>query len=244
MRKLTLLISFVIALGSNVSAAEEHIIKSKILGYNIRYWVHVPAGNYQNLPVLFMTDGQGYMGNGNMIKTSTSLINEGKVAPHLLVFVDAVNPDNPSQNRRNQQFLCNAKYLKFYQEELVPEIDSMYPTDKSRETRGILGLSFGGLNAMYFGLNGSEVFGKVGIQSPAPHPCPDIYTEFAKAGKLPLDIFLSTGTVNDKAGATRRFKAILERNGYQFEYLEVAEGHNWRNWKPMLDDILIYFYGT
>lgn len=224
-------------------AAEKYIIESKILGYKVSYWVHVPAGEARGLPVLYLTDGKWYKEDGELIETSKSLLIKNKVVPHILVFVDAFNPDKPTQNRRNQQFLCNPKYVRFYREELVPEIDSKFPTDQSRATRGILGLSFGGLNSMYFALHASDIFGKVGIQSPAPHPCPDIYEDFAKVEKLPIDIFLSTGTVNDKAGATRRLKAILDRKGYQIKYMEVAEGHNWRNWKPMLDDILIYFYG-
>ncbi|MEP4093675.1 alpha/beta hydrolase-fold protein [Reichenbachiella sp.] len=242
-----LLIGFLFVVSTfscQANGVEEFIIKSKILGYQVRYWVHVPDGTAQALPVLYLTDGKWYKDEGEMIKTSESLIKKNKVAPHILVFVDAFNPDNPSQNRRNQQFLCNPKYVKFYRNELIPEIDKKFPTDKSRATRGILGLSFGGLNSMYFALHASDVFGKVGIQSPAPHPCPDIYDDFTKADQLPVDIFLSTGTVNDKAGATRRLKAILDRKGYQLEYVEVPEGHNWRNWKPMLDDILVYFYGT
>ena len=140
-------------------------------------------------------------------------------------------------------FFCNEKYLAFYKNELIPEIEEKYTTDASRSDRGILGLSFGGLNAMYFAIHGSDTFGKVGIQSPAPHPCPDIYSKFEKADKLPIEIFLSTGTVNDKERDTRRLKSILDQKGYEFKYMEVAEGHNWRNWKPLLDDILVHFYG-
>lgn len=232
------------ALKQQAFAAERHVIKSKVLGYNIGYWVHVPPGDHQDLPVLFVTDGKWYKEEGGLIGISARLIEQTKAAPHMLVFVDAYNPDKLSQNRRNQQFFCNSRYLKFYREELIPEIDNNYPTNGSRESRGILGVSFGGLNSIYFALKGSDLFGKVGIQSPAPHPCPDIYEDFADVDKLPIEVFLSTGTVNDKAGITRRFKSILDRKGYEYKYLEVPEGHNWRNWRPLLDDVLIYFYGN
>jgi hypothetical protein len=31
----------------------------------------------------------------------------------LVVFVDSRNPDNLQQNRRNQQFFCNPRYVDF-----------------------------------------------------------------------------------------------------------------------------------
>lgn len=237
-----LAISLLFSFCQNSLALETRIIKSKVLGYNLRYWVHVPKDNSEPLPVLYVTDGKWYKEGGGIIETSIELINKKQVEPHIIVLVDAFNPDNPGDNRRNNQFLCNPDYVEFYKRELIPEIDTNYKTIKSREARAMLGLSFGGLNSMYFALHANDVFSKIGIQSPAPHPCPDIYDDFEKAGKLDLDIFLSTGTVNDKATATRRLKKILDAQGYDFKYIEVAEGHNWKNWKPMLDDILFYFY--
>jgi enterochelin esterase family protein len=61
---------------------------------------------------------------------------------------------------------------------------------------------------------------------------------------LPLKIFLSTGTPDDNTGDNRRFRRLLEEKGYQVEYIEVRQGHDWRNWKPLIDDVLLYFYGT
>lgn len=242
MHRLGCFLLVLISLHASASTTDEHIIKSEILGYSLRYWVHVPDSDAKGLPVLFVTDGQGYKNNG-IINVSNALIKKNKIRSHIIVMVDAVDPDKPSRNRRNSQFLCNPNYVRFYREELIPAIEEQYNTSKLQKDRGILGLSFGGLNAMYFALHASDVFGKIGIQSPAPHPCPDIYSDFENTKKLPVDIFLSTGTVNDKATATRRLKKILDNKGYNFKYLEVAEGHNWRNWKPMLDDILVYFYG-
>lgn len=241
MKKLLIGLTFVLSY-TQLLAIEEFIIESKILGYNLKYWVHVPEGVTEPMPVLYVTDGNGYKRNG-LVDVSQKLSEEGKIMPHIIVMVSAVNPDKPSENRRNRQFLCNSKYVKFYVNELIPEIDNRYKTIKEPEGRAILGLSFGGLNAMYFALQAYDTFGHIGIQSPAPHPCPTIYSDFQNSPKLPINIFLSTGTVNDKATATRRLKNILDQKGYDFTYLEVPEGHNWRNWKPMLDDILVCFFG-
>ena len=61
---------------------------------------------------------------------------------------------------------------------------------------------------------------------------------------MPLRIFLSTGQPNDNTQANRRFKSILQDKGYAMKYVEVREGHNWDNWKPLLDDALLYFYSN
>lgn len=242
MLRICSLLIVLITFQQNAFAVDEHIIKSNILGYSIRYWVHVPEGAEGDLPVLYVTDGKSYKESGGIVEISESLIQRNVIQSHIIVMVDAFDPIKSSLNRRNSQFLCNPDYVRFYRDELIPAIDNRYHTTKSRKGRAILGLSFGGLNSMYFALHANDIFGKIGIQSPAPHPCPDIYTDFEEADKLPIDIFLSTGTVNDKARDTRRLKSILDRKGYSFKYMEVAEGHNWRNWRPLLDDVLIYFY--
>jgi enterochelin esterase-like enzyme len=42
--------------------------------------------------------------------------------------------------------------------------------------------------------------------------------------------------------ANRKFRTVLRDKGYPLKYKEVRQGHNWRNWKPLLDDVLLYFY--
>ncbi len=230
----------------SVSAGNTHqqIISSSILNYDLRYWVHVPEGyEDQALPVLYVTDGKWYREGGKLLKTSSELIESGKVSPHIIVLVDAFDPHNAAVNRRNSQFLCNPKYVQFYLDELIPAVEKNFNVLSGKDNRAILGLSFGGLNSMYFTAHAGDHFGKVGIQSPAPHPCPDVYDAIDEATELPLQIFLSTGTVNDKARESRRLKAILEKKDLELSYIEVAEGHNWHNWKPLLDDVLLFFYG-
>lgn len=223
---------------------ENLIIKSEILGYNLQYRVYLPkVDKLSSLPVLYLTDGQWYEGEGDMSAILDELIATKKIRPLLVVLIDNRNPNNLKENRRNSQFLCNEEYVKFIASELVPLIDANYPTEMNRTSRAMMGLSFGGLNAAFVGLNASETFGMIGMQSPALHPCPDIYTRYETTDRLPLKIFMSTGSSNDTETGTRKLKKILEAKQYPMKYMEVNEGHNWRNWKPLLDDVLIYFFG-
>ncbi len=105
-------------------------------------------------------------------------------------------------------------------------------------------MSFGGLNSACFGLEAHESFGGIGMQSPAMHPVDDLFSRYRKAPKRDMKIFLSTGTKSDNEGRTRTLKGILQHKGYAIHYVEVPYGHNWNNWGPLLDDALIYFFGT
>lgn len=224
---------------------EKYRISSEALDYDLQYWVQTPKGYDENksYPTLYVTDGHGYKNDGKMPEIVDRLIANGKIQPIIIIFVDPRDPDNLQKNRRNYEFLCNPKYVEFYKQELIPTIDQKFSTDASQKTRGVLGLSFGGLNSLYFGAFAHDVFGKIGVFSPAPHPCPEIYDEYQFRFTMPVDIFLSTGTKKDKEAATRKFREILKGRGYEFKYVEVPEGHNWRNWGPLIDDVLVYFYG-
>lgn len=230
---------------SNGSLSPNKIIKSDILGYDLQYRVYLPPNYHQldNLPVIYLTDGQWYISEGKLDETLHSLIVSKKIPPVLAVFLDSTDPHNDRRNRRNNQFLCNPKFASFFEEELVPHIDENYHSSSKREDRAIMGLSFGGLNATYFGLKANKTFSMFGLQSPALHPCPDVYSDYEKADKLPIKIFLTTGAKNDTEVQSRRLKSILDKKGYDFFYKEVNEGHDWRNWKPLQKDALLYFFG-
>lgn len=219
-------------------------ISSAVLGYDLQYRVYAPAGydSLSDLPVLYLTDGPGFISEGRMPHVLDKLIADQNIGPIVAVFVDARNPDNLRDNRRNAQFLCNKEYLKFYVDELIPEIEENYPVNSSREGRAIMGLSFGGLNAACFGLFGVDTFSGLGMLSPANHPVPALLSAYAEMPLLPLKIFLSTGRPDDNTQANRKFRTVLQEKGYDMKYIEVTQDHNWDNWRPLLDDVLLYFY--
>jgi enterochelin esterase-like enzyme len=219
-------------------------LSSEALGYDLQYRVYLPDGyeSRENLPVLYVTDGQSYISRGRVPRVLDSLIEAQRIEPVIAVFVDPRDPDNLKHNRRNQEFMCNADYLTFFSNELIPAIENAYPAAMDRESRTILGLSFGGLNAACFGLMGYETFFGIGMQSPANHPVPNLLTGYSEAPVLPIKIFLSTGNPDDNTRANRKFRNVLRDKGYPLKYVEVQKGHNWDNWKPLIDDVLLYFY--
>jgi len=242
----TLLILFTAPVLAKGTMSPDIRITSDILGYDLQYRVYLPENHESlgTLKVLYVTDGQSYIRDGRMPRLLDRLIDGDDIEPVVVVFVDPRDPDNLRVNRRNQQFLCNADYYRFYADELIAVIEAEYDVVNTKDGRAILGLSFGATNAACFVLHGHEVFADFGMQSPANHPIPRLLPAFEEMPPLPANIFLSTGRLNDNTKANRQFRDILQSKGYRMKYVEVSKGHSWENWRPLLDDVLMYFYGT
>ena len=220
-------------------------ISSVAMGYDIQYRVYVPEGIQpgDELPVMFITDGPGYIQNGRTPNVLDRLIRLDKIEPVIVVFVDSRNPDNLHENRRNAEFFCNRHYLAFYIYDLIPAIENAYPVQRTREGRSILGVSFGGLNAACFGLLGFDTFSGIAMHSPANHPVENLLPAYKNEPTRPIKIFLSTGASKDNTADNRRFRKILMDKGYEMKYMQTDEGHNWDNWRPLIDDVFLYYYG-
>ena len=238
-----------VGVSSSVSAggelSDDIRISSDALGYDLQYRVYEPEGASRNaeLPTLYITDGQWYISRGELPALLDREIAAGNIEPVLVVFVDSRNPDNLEQNRRNQQFFCNPRYVDFFTDELLPTIDKDYPSSAVRDDRVILGLSFGGRNSACFGLMAHESFAGIAMQSPANSAMVDkLRFQYMAQDKLPLKIFMSVGTVNDNTQAGRQFMETLKFQEYDLTYREVNEGHDWDNWGPLMDDVLYTFF--
>ncbi len=223
------------------------LINSVHLGYAVQYRVYTPPGydSLSNLPVVYVTDGHEYANDqmGSMLIVLDNLIYDGAIPPVMAVFLDPRNPSNLSQNRRMQELPINPNYLRFVKEELVPRIDSMYRTNPLPSARAILGTSLGGINSAYFGIAAPETFGLIAIQSPAFWYRPQILTMYQDSARKPLRISMTLGTFFDGQNEARQLRDILRSKAYQLYYREVPQGHSWGQWRGLIDEALIYFFG-
>ena len=246
--RLLLLLALQLAVCGAAAGAEPgkyQRITSRHLGYDLQYRVYVPEGVVagDELASLYVTDGQWYLEPGGFRQILDETIESAMVTPIVVVFLDSINPDDPADNRRNREFMCNQKYAAFFADELIPAINTGYPVKPSREQRVILGVSFGGLNAACFGVMSPDLFAGIAMQSPARGAHVDVVRElYEKSPKLPLKMFLSVGTKNDNLAAANRFRKTLLDKDYDLTYRKVREGHDWNNWRPLLDDVLLTFF--
>ena len=222
-------------------------IYSQELGYYIQYRAFLPPdySNNESLPVIYVTDGHEYINKGKMHNLLNRLIKSNKIEPLIAVFIDPRDPDNLTKSRRSSELFCNHQYVKFISSELVQSVDSNYKTATTPNKRVILGLSDGGLNSVCTGVLAPDIFEGVGMMSAQLRTLPEIFTIFQKSKKLPLNFYLTAGSgIYDTRKQTREFFMILEEKGYSAKIKLTNKKHDWRNWKSVLDDVLIYFFGV
>lgn len=240
--------SLILAFAANANdgiLGDNQRIYSNQLGYELQYRIYKPAETSagDKLPTLYVTDGQSYLAEGGFKTVLDTAISTGMIEPVLVVFLDSRNPDNLQENRRHEQFMCNTRFANFFASELVPTISREQPVSASRENRVILGVSFGGLNSACFGLMLSDLFSGIAMQSPASGDHLEVVRDlYEKSEPLLLKMFLSVGSRNDNTGAVKRFKKTLESKGYNVTFIKVRGEHNWKNWNPLLDDMLLTFF--
>lgn len=226
---------------------EPQIIQSsnENLGYQVRYRVYLPAlyNDLEQLPVVYVTDGHEYADDrlGAMVIVLDNLIHHQKIAPVIAVFVDPRDPVSGS-NRRMDEYRANHRFINFLADELVATVDQQFKTNPIASKRLIMGTSLGGWNAAFTGLHRYDVFGLLAIHSPAFDDL--ILLNYTNAPLLPLKVFMSTGTIYDTQMKAESMKTVMDNKGYPLLYIEVNEGHSWGNWRALIDEPLMWFFGN
>jgi enterochelin esterase-like enzyme len=216
-----------------------------VLGYDLQYWIYLPENVVKPLPELYITDGQSYLSSGDMVKVLDREIEEGNIVPIAAIFVDSRDPDYPEETRRNSQFMCNVNYAKFFVGELMPQISSLWTGADSATRRGLMGVSFGGINAACFGMMMPGVFQVLIMHSPASDEHLEVVNNLYRE-KPPHSsaFFVSHGGKADNAAAAERFVQTLREKDYPVRLISNDGGHDWDNWAPLIDDSLRAFAGT
>lgn len=234
----------------NVSVLDEDFYIPQLDRYR-RIWIYLPP-DYEDNPdqhyrVLYMHDGQ------NVFDESTSFAGEWEVDESLNdLFLDGdkgcivvaidngadlrINEYSPWYNATYQAGGEGEAYVDFIVETLKPYIDSNFRTLPDRQHTGIMGSSLGGLISHYAMVEHPEVFGKVGVFSPAYWFNPEIYDHTAQ-NPIAEDtrLYLLAGqqegngsVVND----VNQMESVLLQSGFPSDNIEVkidADGEH-REW--------------
>ncbi len=159
-------------------APERIVIKSQVLGEERTVLVRLPAGyarGSERFPVLYMTDGDAHMQHTS---ATVSFLARHNRMPEMIV-VGVTNTDRtrdltPTRVERlpgnpNVRFPTSGgadKFLKFFEAELIPLVESKYRT---QPFRALAGHSFGGLFAVHAMVTKPELFNSYIAVSPALH---------------------------------------------------------------------------
>jgi enterochelin esterase-like enzyme len=155
-------------------AITRHFYKSTVAGDDRDFYVYTPPGydpwGRTTYPVLYLLHGHGQeaaswiaAGNANVILDN--LIVQGKAKPMIMVnplgygapeMIRALatgRGGGPEMMEKNIQLFAKALL-----QEVMPLVEKQYRTSKRREDRAIAGLSMGGAQALYTGLNNMDRF--------------------------------------------------------------------------------------
>lgn len=230
-----------------------HWYKSKSLGATRRLTVYTPPGfdpsGKTRYPVLYLLHGANAdetawanLGRANFILDN--LLAEKKIKPFIVVmpFGYGVPPD--SQPTRGGSFdVISETFSKDLLGDVLPFIETQYPTYKDRDHRAIAGLSMGGVESLTIGLNHLDQFSYVAGFSAALRPA-DFSKDFGSLAADPAAtnrklhlLWLGVGRQDGLFNATDSFSKFLDVSKVKHSY-QTSEGtHTWIVWRRYLMEI-------
>src|SRR5271156_4696581 len=206
-----------------------HFYRSAVVGDDRDYFVYTPPGYDPSAkkiyPVLYLLhgfsdDASGWteVGRANIILDN--LIAQGKAKPMLIVMTlgygapeivsrtASAGLRDPGLRERNYTRFRDALFT-----EVIPQVEKQYRAASDRNARAIAGLSMGGAESLYVGLNALDRFGWVGAFS-AGGLSDDLAATFpaldSKANSELHLLWIACGTDDRLIAANRKFREWLK----------------------------------
>ena len=237
----------------------EHWYYSDITGKWRNAFVYTPAEYETNpnkkYPILYLLHGsgeneRGWSLQGHMGFIMDNLIAAKKATPMVIVmdngYAVAKNPDAYPQvtNSRNSRSVVLADvYIK----EIIPSMETYYRIKPGRENRAIAGLSMGGGQTAYIGLNNPDLFSSLGFFSAGgistdvladPSAYNGLFTDAAAFNKK-INVFWFGAGTEEPSLITRyaNLKEELGKAGIKSTfYISEGTAHEWHTWRRCLNE--------
>jgi enterochelin esterase family protein len=151
-----------------------HFYHSALIGDDRDFYVYTPpnydANRKEPYPVFFVLHGLGddssaWLNVGGANTILDNLITQGKMRP--VVMVNTLGYGTPNGPAGAMGPTMIPTFAKALVEEVLPQVEKTYRVSKDRKQRAIAGLSMGGAEALYTGLNNIDKFAHVGSFSGA-----------------------------------------------------------------------------
>ena len=163
-------------------AVARHAFHSSVAKDDREFFVYTPAGydarRSQPYPVLYLLHGLGddagrWVNAGGANVILDNLVAAHKAVPMVMVTTLGYGVPNGPAGARSPENISG--YTKSLLEEVMPMVDKAYNVSKDRNQRAIAGLSMGGAEALYTGLNHLDTFASIASFSGAYVMWPDLY---------------------------------------------------------------------
>ena len=229
-----------------------HFFHSSSIGDDRDYYVYTPPGyepgERKAYPVLYLLhgysdDASGWSAVGFANVILDNLIAQGKAKPMLIVM--PLGYGAPEIVARGGPTLRDTKlrdknYQKFRDSlfaEVIPQVEKSYHVSKDRNSRAIAGLSMGGAESQFVGLNALDRFAWIGSFS-AGGAAEDYATTFpsldSKANEKLRLLWIACGTEDRLIEPNRKFREWLTSKDIRHVDIETSGMHTWMVWRRNL----------
>jgi len=228
-------------------------ISSAAEGARRRAHVYTPPDYYKNAekkyPAMYLLHGSGdndshwmWVGRANVI--ADNLIADGKAKPMIIVMPDGhvPLPVSQEQDRANRWSRSREAFEKDLLSDVMPLVESAYRVLPGRENRAIVGLSMGGGQSLYVGLNNIDKFAWVGGFSSAARGMEPVVAKLAADSegvnkKLKL-LWIGIGKNDFLLEENHNFIKSLKDNKINHIYNETEGVHQWSVWRLYLSEFM------
>jgi enterochelin esterase-like enzyme len=218
-----------------------------------QFYIYVPAGYDNNInekyPVLYIMHGGGEDERGWATQGKTDLILDNLIAAKKAKPMIVVMPDGNTNQSGSFSSGAIESGLKILEAEfkqcLIPFVEKNFRTEIGANNRALAGLSMGGLQTLYIGINNSQTFSYLGVFSsgwiqPMLDDIAQKQYDFIKnnAEKINNDLklfWIAMGGKEDIAynNCQTMLKKLDEMN-IKYSYSEYPGGHTWPVWRNNL----------
>jgi enterochelin esterase-like enzyme len=215
-----------------------------------RFFIYTPAGYDVNIsekyPVLYLLHGggedeRGWAAQGKTDLIMDNLIAEKKAKPMLIVMMDGNFSTGGNAFGENMLKTFEAE-LK---QSLIPFIEKNFRAETDAKNRALAGLSMGGIQTLYAGINNTELFSYLGIFSSGwiqgrQESIAEAQYNFMKKNTERINtnlkqLWVSMGGQEDIAYKNCKFMlSKFDEMKIKYTYSEYPGGHTWPVWRNNL----------
>jgi enterochelin esterase-like enzyme len=240
-----------------------HFYHSALAGEGRDFYVYTPPGydpaGRQEYPVLYLLhgvleDASAWTDAGRAHVILDNLIARGQARPMLVVMPLGYAFPNVARDLwkvlrdPTKQHPSMAKFNATVVDELIPQVEKAYRAARDRDSRAVVGLSMGGVQALSLGFNHPDRFGWVGSFSgafvPAADPPESYFTSLNGGGPKFRLIWLACGSEDRIIASHRKFEGWLKEKGVTFSSKETPGAHTWMVWRRYLTALAPLLFRT
>jgi enterochelin esterase-like enzyme len=217
---------------------------SRVAGAWKRFFIYTPPGydtSKDSYPVLYIVHGGGEDERGWATQGLTDLILDNLIAarralPMLVVMVDGNAGELSLEEAYLQQFDRELK------QSIIPFVEAQYRVKAGAANRALAGLSLGGIQTLYTGVNSTDLFSYLGVFSsswilPDQAAMAERQYAYMAANREQINrnlkqFWISQGGKEDIAYQNNQaMLARLKEMGIKYSYSESPGGHTWPVWR-------------